>query len=345
MAAEQTIEWFGATTFRFKTNGLTIFLDTWLERLSNIETFLTVDQVEECDYIFISHAHFDQLPDADRLAKKTGAIIIANGEAINVVREAGVPDEQLLPVASGERIPLFTKEAWEESRAAPKPDPPKPGPQFPPSPDPSKAAIAVHAYPSLHCLMPGGPGEHPEITDTATEYNGSASPYSCTVDITMGMKYGLLAMAKAPEHVRTKMPEFFQSFLKYIADDKNKFSHLDGGHMMFNFIIGDQTLLYMSHLGGYTGVLQQLQPKPDTIIMGIAGRGNIDGRPFDGSAAQCATNIVKWLGEKPKKIIWCLHDQAPIPPWHIKTEAMTKQVEAETGVRIWDLEHARVYKL
>lgn len=50
----------GATTFRLKVKGITMFLDTWLERPPNIPSFLKVDDVEECDYIFISHAHFDQ---------------------------------------------------------------------------------------------------------------------------------------------------------------------------------------------------------------------------------------------------------------------------------------------
>lgn len=50
----------GATTFRLKVKGLTIFLDTWLERPSSLPTFLKIDDVDECDYIFISHAHFDQ---------------------------------------------------------------------------------------------------------------------------------------------------------------------------------------------------------------------------------------------------------------------------------------------
>lgn len=50
----------GATTFRLKAKGITIFLDTWLERPSNIQTYLKVEDVQECDYIFISHAHFDQ---------------------------------------------------------------------------------------------------------------------------------------------------------------------------------------------------------------------------------------------------------------------------------------------
>jgi L-ascorbate metabolism protein UlaG (beta-lactamase superfamily) len=50
----------GATTFRFRTRGVTIFLDTWLDRPSILKTYLPVDDVQEADYIFISHAHFDQ---------------------------------------------------------------------------------------------------------------------------------------------------------------------------------------------------------------------------------------------------------------------------------------------
>jgi hypothetical protein len=50
----------GATTFRLKTKGLTIFLDTWLERPTVLPKFLSIEEVPEADYIFISHAHFDQ---------------------------------------------------------------------------------------------------------------------------------------------------------------------------------------------------------------------------------------------------------------------------------------------
>ena len=105
--------------------------------------YLSIDQVTDVDYIFISHAHFDHLPGCDRLAKQTGATVIANGEAINVLREAGVPEEQLLPVAGGERIPLFTKAVRDaakrgEGQVAPGP------PGAPPLPDSSLAAMAVH---------------------------------------------------------------------------------------------------------------------------------------------------------------------------------------------------------
>ncbi|KAF1812567.1 Metallo-hydrolase/oxidoreductase [Eremomyces bilateralis CBS 781.70] len=344
MVEKQTIEWFGATTFRLRAKGLTIFLDTWLERPSNIPTYASIDDIDECDYIFISHAHFDHLPGADRLAKKTGATIVGNGEAVSVMRAAGVPEEQLLPVAGGERIPLFSKSIRDEVRSQFREFPRSRGPPGPPRPDVSKASLSVHVYPSLHCLMPGPPGQHLDFIDTATEYIGGSDPYAGTIDITMGMRYGLLAAAKAPLSARAQMPPDFRPFVEYIADERNKFSNFDGGQMMYNFFLGEKTLLYMSHLGGYSGILKELEPQPDILVMGIAGRGNINGRPFDGSAAQCATNIIKWLGE-PEKIIWCLHDKAPIKPFRVETEAAAKMVEAETRSRVLTLEHATVYDL
>jgi len=43
-----------------KSKGIAIFLDTWLERPSTLPKYLSIDQIEEYDYIFISHTHFDQ---------------------------------------------------------------------------------------------------------------------------------------------------------------------------------------------------------------------------------------------------------------------------------------------
>jgi len=123
---------------------VTIFLDTWLDRPDVCPQYLSIEQVTEADYIFISHAHFDHLPGCDRLAKRTGATVIANGEAITVLREAGVSEEQLLPVAGGERIPLFTKATHEAARRGQIQTAPGP-PGAPTLPDPSLAALAVHA--------------------------------------------------------------------------------------------------------------------------------------------------------------------------------------------------------
>ncbi|KAJ0273634.1 hypothetical protein Brms1b_012078 [Colletotrichum noveboracense] len=253
----ETIEWFGATTFRLKANGLVIFLDTWLEKPSALPKYLDIDDVTEADYIFISHAHFDHLPGADRIAKKTGAIVIANGEAINLLRSAGVDESQLFPVAGGERIPMFTKADRD-------------------------AAMA--------------------------ECSGEATPYVCTLDVTMGMKYALMRLKEIipPD----QMDEGTRSMADYMEDrDRHVFSNYDGGQLAYNFLIGPgKTLFWNGHLGGYEGILKAIEPAPDVAILAIAGRANLNGRPYNGSAASFAVDEIRWLSQ-PKKVYWCLHDE------------------------------------
>jgi L-ascorbate metabolism protein UlaG (beta-lactamase superfamily) len=116
--------------------------------------YLSITDCGHVDYIFISHAHFDHLPGCDRLAKQTGAIVIANGEAINVLRKAGVDEKQLLPVAGGERVPLFSADVWKAASEGRGPIAAGP-PGAPKLPDSSLAAASVHVWPSLHCLLPG----------------------------------------------------------------------------------------------------------------------------------------------------------------------------------------------
>jgi len=321
-----------------------MFLDCWLDRPSNLHQYLSIDSVSKCDYIFISHAHFDHLPGADRLAKRTGAIIIGNGEAINVMRAAGVPDAQLLPVSGGERIPLFTAAQRSEAIETAKAQPPSFPPSGPPQPDASLSPITVHAWPALHCLAPDGDHMNfPEILDTATVFTGAAS-HACTIDITRAMTYGLgglIAMPSPPP----QLPEDMKIFIDYMKNrERNRCSYFDGGQIMYNFLLGTKTLLWSAHLGGYEGVLRDLQPQPDVAILAIAGRPNLNGRPFMGSAAQFAVDKVKWIGE-PKEVIWCLHDEGALNPKFIDTRAATKMVEQETKTKIRDLEHAKVYKI
>ncbi|KAF9870753.1 xylosidase arabinofuranosidase [Colletotrichum karsti] len=333
-----------ATTFRLRANGLVIFLDTWLDKPSILPKYLDIDEVTEADYIFISHAHFDHLPGADRIAKKTGAMVIANGEAINLLRSAGVHESQLLPVAGGERIPLFTKADRDAATAGEIPLTNGP-PGAPPRPHHSRAVISAHVWPSLHAMMPGS-GHHdiPDEIDTGTEYTGEATPYACTLDVTMGMKYGLLRLKDIvpPEH----MDKGMVSFAEYIADrERHVFSHYDGGQLAFNFLIGPgKTLFWNGHLGGYEGLMKTIEPAPDVAILAIAGRANLNGRPYNGSAASFAVEEIKWLSQ-PKKVIWCLHDEGAIKPFRVNTAAATAMVHAETSTKVDDLSFATPARL
>lgn len=276
------------------------------------------------------------LPGADRIVLQTGAKVIANGEAIHQLRLSGVPEDQLIPVAGGERIPLFTRDVLDAAIADSSARGAGP-PGAPPRPHDALAVAAVHVWPSLHCLMPGSShADIPEVMDTGKRYIGGASQFACTLDITVGMKHGLLKMGELIP--RDAMDEGMRSFVDYIASDKARpMSHFDGGQLSYNFLFGTKkTVFWNGHLGGYDGVLRTVQPKPDVLIQAIAGRANLNGRPFDGSAAEFAVSVLQSLGE-PKSVFWCLHDDAPIKPWRVDVQPATRMVEETTSSKVVDL--------
>lgn len=193
--------------------------------------------------------------------------------------------------------------------------------------------------------MPGKSHEDvPDVIDTGKRYTGEASQYVCTMDITFGMKYGLLRLGK---HMpRAAMDAGTKSFLDYIESPRARpLSHYDGGQLSFNFLLGkDKTVFWNGHLGAYDGVLRSVYPKPNLLIQAIAGRGNLNGRPFDGSAAEFTTMVSKLLDE-PDEVIWCLHDESPIKPWRVDVRAATEMLEKDTKSRVLELEPGRSFQL
>lgn len=49
--------------------------------------------------------------------------------------------------------------------------------------------------------------------------------------------------------------------------------------------------------------MRSLWPRPDLAILGVAGRANLNGLPYQGSAAEFVTSEVQWLHE-PERVIW-----------------------------------------
>ncbi|HWE66828.1 MAG TPA: MBL fold metallo-hydrolase [Acidimicrobiales bacterium] len=105
MAGALTLEWFGCTTFRLQVDGLTIWLDTFLDRVAAAPAVgLTVAEVTEADFVFISHCHFDHILGANVVARNTGANIVGSYEAMRLMNEGGVPAAQQWPVSGGEVV-------------------------------------------------------------------------------------------------------------------------------------------------------------------------------------------------------------------------------------------------
>lgn len=99
------IEWFGCATFRVRTRGVTLWFDTFVDRVPAAEPVgITSAEIDDADVVFVSHAHFDHVLGADIVAKNSGTKVVGNFETARVLRDNGVPADQLWPVAGGETI-------------------------------------------------------------------------------------------------------------------------------------------------------------------------------------------------------------------------------------------------
>jgi L-ascorbate metabolism protein UlaG (beta-lactamase superfamily) len=102
-----TLDWYGCATFRFRTPGLTVFLDAYIDRTESADgPGLRADDVDECDWIVVGHSHFDHLFGAERIARNTGARVIGSYETVRIMEAQGIPLEQMICVSGGERIAL-----------------------------------------------------------------------------------------------------------------------------------------------------------------------------------------------------------------------------------------------
>jgi L-ascorbate metabolism protein UlaG (beta-lactamase superfamily) len=99
-----TLDWLGTATFRLTIDGLVLFLDAYMDRVAAAPPVgMRAADVHRADFVLIGHSHFDHLAGAEIIAQNTGARIIGSNETCRVMREHGVPREQLLASQGGER--------------------------------------------------------------------------------------------------------------------------------------------------------------------------------------------------------------------------------------------------
>ncbi len=89
--------YFGHSCFSVTVNGKKLLFDPFI---SGNELALAIDiNCIEADYILLSHGHFDHVADAEVIAKRTGATIIANYEVAMWFAGKGI--EKYHPMNSG----------------------------------------------------------------------------------------------------------------------------------------------------------------------------------------------------------------------------------------------------
>ena len=105
MSATPEIEWLGCATFRVPIGELTLFFDTFVDRIvAAAPVGLSSEEIEAADFLFISHTHLDHVLGADTIARNTGAPVIGSYETMRVMAQCGVDEDQRWAVSGGETI-------------------------------------------------------------------------------------------------------------------------------------------------------------------------------------------------------------------------------------------------
>lgn len=141
-AQETKLKWFGHAAFSITTpKGKVLLIDPWLSNPANPaarEGKNALAAAPKVDYILLTHGHRDHVGDAVEIAKKTGAVLIANPElAGNLVKLADFPSKQAeteaimgiggeIQIADGEVIIAMTPAIHSSSVFNPKAGPTEP---------------------------------------------------------------------------------------------------------------------------------------------------------------------------------------------------------------------------
>lgn len=81
------ITWLGHSTYQIETAGKTILLDPFLT--GNPSATISADDAT-ADVIIVSHGHGDHVGDTVEIAKRTGALVVANFEIIDWMDKQGI---------------------------------------------------------------------------------------------------------------------------------------------------------------------------------------------------------------------------------------------------------------
>lgn len=97
-----TITYHGISTYEVTGPNGRVLFDPYFE--GNSAALTSADDLETPDVIVASHAAFDHMGDAARVALRTGATVVCGTDTAALLREAGVPDTQLRLTTWGIRV-------------------------------------------------------------------------------------------------------------------------------------------------------------------------------------------------------------------------------------------------
>jgi L-ascorbate metabolism protein UlaG (beta-lactamase superfamily) len=100
-----TLTWHGHSCVSLECDdGTKILFDPWLDENPAAEIRST--DIQELDYILVSHGHFDHFADCVAIARRTGATVVSTFELVSFVKSKGVENGHGMNIGGGYDFPF-----------------------------------------------------------------------------------------------------------------------------------------------------------------------------------------------------------------------------------------------
>lgn len=115
MDAVVRFRWLGVAGVELSVNDQVLSIDPYLTRLPfwrvafgrvrpNRE--LIAEKIQQCDFVLVTHAHFDHLMDVPDVVRNTGAVALGSANTCRLLATLGIPAAQVRSVEVGDQLAL-----------------------------------------------------------------------------------------------------------------------------------------------------------------------------------------------------------------------------------------------
>ncbi len=113
-AVSLTFRWLGVAGVELKAGGQVLVLDPFFTRPTMLEMLRPVkpnpsyaaEKIPECQYVLVTHSHYDHLLDVPDVLRLTGAIAYGSSNSCQLLRLLGVPASQIHEIGVGDKLSL-----------------------------------------------------------------------------------------------------------------------------------------------------------------------------------------------------------------------------------------------
>jgi hypothetical protein len=106
--------WLGVAGVELKTGGQVLALDPFFTRPSLMgfirpiapNTELVAEKMPKCDFVLVTHSHWDHLMDVPEVLHHTGAVAYGSPNTCQLLNLLGVPGSQVIAIRQGDNLSL-----------------------------------------------------------------------------------------------------------------------------------------------------------------------------------------------------------------------------------------------